>query len=97
MKVFSVSDGRAVLRPWQPVRQAMATTDRQLYPHGRRGGGRGGSDGGHVTEPSKQTCAEEEKRKRLWQNILKALLGGDWLIGLVPAGHRQQVHVIHLV
>lgn len=48
-----------------------------------------------------KTCAEEEKKKKkwLWQNILKALLGGDWLIAssrISCQQHRQQVHSVHL-
>lgn len=42
---------------------------------------------------------KKERRKRLWQNILKASLGDDWLIAPSPVschGHRQQVHFIHL-
>lgn len=39
------------------------------------------------------------RKRRLWQNILKALLGDDWLIAPSPISchrHRQQVHFIHL-
>lgn len=57
-----------------------------------------GREGSCDSKLSKQTCAEEEK-KRLWQNILKALLGDDWLIAPSPISghrHRQQVHFIHL-
>lgn len=44
-------------------------------------------------------CRRRRKKKWLWQNILKALLGDDWLIAPSPVSchrHRQQVHFARL-
>lgn len=84
--------------------EAMASTEGQSYPDGREGGreGVGGWVGrcvcvglGGVTA----NLCRRRKENRLWQNILKALLGDDWLIAPSPITrhrHRQQVHFIHL-
>lgn len=78
----------------------MASTEGQSYPDGREGGsgwvGRCVCVGlGGVTA----NLCRRRKENRLWQNILKALLGDDWLIAPSPITrhrHRQQVHFIHL-
>lgn len=64
--------------------RAMARAEGQSYPGGREGKGGGGGWGSCDGKLSNQTCTEEEKRKGLWQNILKALLGDDWLIAPSP-------------
>lgn len=60
----------------------------------------GGREGGMWRKFLTNLCRRRKKtRKRLWQNILKASLGDDWLIAPSPIschGHRQQVHFIHL-
>lgn len=68
----------------------------------RRGGGRGGRRGGRsegVMWLQTNLCRRRKgKRKRLWQNILKALLGDDWLIAPSPIcchRHRQQAGTLH--
>ena len=86
--------------------EAMASTEGQSYPDGRdeeREGGREGVDRsvwrGGVTANVCTRRREKRKKNRLWQNILKALLGDDWLIAPSPITrhrHRQQVHFIHL-
>lgn len=43
--------------------------------------------GGERVRPCESTCAEREKNRWLWQNIIKALQGDDWLIAHI--GHRQ--------
>lgn len=91
--------------------EAMARAEGQSYPGGDREegseglGGVGGWVGGSCdcqlskTNLCRRRRRRKEKRKRLWQNILKAMLGDDWLIALSPISchrHRQQVHFIHL-
>lgn len=106
----SLSDGVAVLCTWhetwgqpvQPVQQTTTTAKLGLWQEQGDNliqAGREGRRRRRRRSVSWQTCAEEEKKKRLWQNILKALPDDDWLIAPSPIAchrHRQQVHFIHL-
>lgn len=84
-------------------KQSNTWPPRPQWGDGESTGGGGGAllsrqEGGEARRGEAVTKLCRRKR-RLWQNILKALLGDDWLIAPSPISchrHRQQVHFIHL-